>query len=60
MRSRAAQTLLAGSAHAIQSGAAALSLTEIQREVQAVRREGSTATAPTPLRLVAPGKIVAP
>ena len=60
MRSRAAQTLLAGSAQAIQSGAAALSLTEIQREVQAIRRDGSPATAPTPLRLVAPGKIVAP
>ena len=42
MRRRAAQTLLAGSARASQSGTAELSLTEIQAEVRAVRRERTT------------------
>lgn len=43
MRRRAAQTLLAGAARASQSSTAAISLTDIQAEVQAVRRERTTA-----------------
>jgi hypothetical protein len=47
MRRRAAQTLLAGSARASQSGSGAISLADIQAEVRAVRRERTATKSQT-------------
>ena len=42
MRRRAGQALLAGAAHATQSGCRQMSMKEIQAEVNAVRRAGKS------------------